>query len=57
MVTPDCQGVRDVARSLPRLLGADGVARTLMPELDAGECAALKRSAEILKTAAEGVRL
>ncbi len=57
MVTPDCQGVRDVALSLPRLLGADGVARTLMPELDAGECAALKRSAEILKTAAEGVRL
>jgi len=36
MMTPDCQGVHDVALSLPRLLGADGVVSTLMPELDAG---------------------
>ena len=57
MVTPDCLGVRDVALSLPRLLGAGGVARTLMPDLDAGELAALKRSAEMLRAAADGVLL
>ena len=33
-----------------------GVVKTFMPDLDAGERAALKRSAEILKEAAEGVR-
>jgi len=45
-----------VALSLPRVLGAGGVLATFMPNLDAGESAALKRSAEILKEAAEGVR-
>ena len=53
----ECEGVRDVALSLPRVLGAGGVVATFMPNLDAGERAALKRSAEILKKAAEGVRL
>ena len=57
MSTAECQGVRDVALSLPRVLGAGGVVKTFMPNLDAGESAALKRSAEILKEAAEGVRL
>ena len=57
MVTAEYQGVRDIALSLPRVLGAGGVVTTLMPELDAGELAALKRSAEILKAAADGVRL
>ncbi len=57
MSTAECQGVRDVALSLPRVLGKDGVVATFMPNLDAGERAALKRSAEILKEAAEGVRL
>jgi L-lactate dehydrogenase len=56
MLTPECQGVRDVALSLPRVLGAVGVVKTLVPDLDAGERAALKRSAEILKEAAKGVR-
>ena len=56
MLTEECQGVRDVALSLPRVLGAGGVVKTLTPNLDAGERAALKRSAEILKEAAEGVR-
>ena len=45
--------MRDVALSLPRVLGAAGVVKTLMPAFDA---AALKRSAQILKEAAEGVR-
>jgi L-lactate dehydrogenase len=57
MLTEECQGVADVALSLPRVLGAGGVVATFMPNLDAGERAALKRSAEILKEAAEGVRL
>ena len=56
MLTPECEGVRDVALSLPRVLGASGVVKTLVPDLDAGERAALKRSAEILREAAEGVR-
>lgn len=57
MVTPECHGVCDVALSLPRVLGAKGVVTTFMPHLDHGERAALRRSAEILKEAAEGVRL
>ena len=56
MLTQECQGVRDVALSLPRVTGAAGVVKTFAPDLDAGERAALKRSAEILKEAAEGVR-
>jgi L-lactate dehydrogenase len=55
-LTAECQGVRDVALSLPRVLGAGGVVKTLTPKLDAAESDALKRSAEILKEAAEGVR-
>ena len=43
--------------SLPRVLGAGGVVKTFTPDLNAGEPAALKRSAEILKEAAEEVRL
>ena len=57
MSTAQCQGVRDVALSLPRVLGVSGVVATFMPNLDAEELAALKRSAETLKQAAEGVRL
>ena len=57
LLTAECHGVRDVALSLPRVLGARGVVTTLMPNLDPGERAALKQSAEILKEAAEGVRL
>ena len=57
LLTAECHGVRDVALSLPRVLGARGVVTTFMPNLDPGERAALKQSAEILKEAAEGVRL
>jgi L-lactate dehydrogenase len=56
MLTAECQGVRDVALSLPRVLDAGGILKTFTPNLDAGESAALKRSAEILKEAVEGVR-
>jgi L-lactate dehydrogenase len=57
MVTEECQGITDIALSLPRLLGAGGVLATVMPNLDIEELAALKQSAEILKKAADGVRL
>ena len=57
MLTAECQGVRDVALSLPRVLGAGGVVKTFIPNLDAEEGAALKKSAEILKQLAEEVRL
>lgn len=57
IVTPEVVGVQDVALSLPRLLGAGGVLETLMPNLDDGEMAALRRSAEILRHAFNGVRL
>ena len=56
MLTAECQGVRDVALSLPRVLGAGGIVKTLTPNLDAAESDALRRSAELLKEAAEGVR-
>ena len=57
MLTAECHGVRDVALSLPRVLGVGGVVTTFMPSLDAGERVALKRSAETLKQATEGIRL
>jgi len=57
MSMAEFHGVNDVALSLPRVLGAAGVMATFMPRLDGGERAALKRSAEILKEAAEGLRL
>ena len=42
-------GVREVALSLPAVVGAGGAQRVLEPELDAGERAALERSAELLR--------
>ena len=44
MLTAECHGVREVALSLPRVLGARGVVTTFMPNLDLGERAALKQS-------------
>lgn len=52
MVEDVVEGVRDVALSLPRIVGAGGVVATLPPALDADEHAALRRSATILKEAA-----
>jgi L-lactate dehydrogenase len=51
MTTDEVEGVRDVALSLPRIVGADGVARTFMPKLSPEECQALARSARVLKEA------
>ncbi|MDF1505693.1 L-lactate dehydrogenase [Roseisolibacter sp. H3M3-2] len=56
-VTAEVEGVRDVALSLPRVVGAAGVVRTLTPELDADERTALRRSAGILREAADALGL
>lgn len=47
-VTDEIEGVRDIALSLPRIIGREGIAATLMPDLDSSERAALKRSAEVI---------
>lgn len=44
-------GIRDVALSLPSVVGAEGVVRVLEPELDDDERAGLERSAEVLREA------
>ncbi|MEN2982072.1 MAG: L-lactate dehydrogenase [Thermus sp.] len=53
--TPEVEGVGEVALSLPRILGAEGVEATVYPSLDEGERQALRRSAEILKEAASSL--
>jgi L-lactate dehydrogenase len=50
-VTPDVGGVRDVAISLPRIVGAAGVLTTLWPQLDESEEHALAASARVLRDA------
>lgn len=48
MLSRDIAGQREVALSVPRILGRAGVSADLMPELDASETAALAASAQIL---------
>ncbi len=55
IVTPEVQGVADVALSLPRLIGRAGVLATLDPSLSPEEATALRRSAEILKDSVAGL--
>jgi L-lactate dehydrogenase len=55
IVNADVEGVRDVALSLPRVVGVRGVTVDLYPDLDDHERTALKRSAEILKEAMDGI--
>lgn len=57
MLTPEVEGVREVALSLPRVIGRDGIAADLMPDLDAAERAALRTSAEILTATAGALPL
>lgn len=47
----EIEGVTDVTLSLPHIVSATGVTEPLYPGLDEAECASLKRSAEILKSA------
>jgi len=49
--------IENVTLSLPRVIGATGIVSTLVPELDEGERIALRRSAEVLKAATEGLAL
>ncbi|MDG4649123.1 L-lactate dehydrogenase [Roseibacterium sp. SDUM158017] len=48
-VEKDVLGVAEVALSLPRIVGRDGVSATLWPDLDARETEGLRASAEILR--------
>ncbi|WP_142849432.1 L-lactate dehydrogenase [Telmatospirillum sp. J64-1] len=53
----EVEGVKDITLSLPRIVGAKGAVGTFWPDLSADEHAALKRSAEVLKKAAEGLEV
>ncbi|MFW5834864.1 MAG: L-lactate dehydrogenase, partial [Pseudomonadota bacterium] len=52
IVTDDVEGLGPVALSLPRVVGRQGIVRTLTPDLDPAERDALRRSAETLIRAA-----
>jgi L-lactate dehydrogenase len=54
MLTDDVEGVGPITLSLPRILGRAGVVRTLLPTLDAGERALLRRSAATIEEALAG---
>lgn len=47
----DMEGIGGVSLSLPRIISAEGIERTIYPELDAEENAALLSSAAVLKKA------
>ncbi|MEI4487586.1 L-lactate dehydrogenase [Frigidibacter sp. MR17.14] len=53
MLTPEVAGVRELALSLPRVIGAEGIIATLPPALSPPEAEALARSAAILKASAD----
>lgn len=50
-------GLRNVALSLPAVVGAQGAADVLEPEMSADERQALMQSADVLRTAAAGIGL
>ncbi len=52
ILNEDVEGVKDVALSLPRIVGWEGVKTTLYPDLSDEERNKLRKSAEILKQAA-----
>ena len=54
-MTGEVCGVRDVALSVPRIIGAQGVAAELFPDLDQNEAAALEESATLLKSLADQI--
>ena len=57
IATPEVAGIRDVALSIPRVVGAEGVVVDLFPDLDDEEYAALNRSASLLKERADAIPL
>lgn len=52
---PEILGIKDVALSLPRVVGRGGVSATLFPDLSLDEETALRASAQVLKDAARGL--
>jgi L-lactate dehydrogenase len=56
-MTDEVEGVRDVALSVPRVVGAQGVTAQLFPEMNEAEHAALERSARLLKDTSSALRL
>ena len=48
-------GIRDVALSLPAIVGAGGAAEVIEPDISADERAALERSADVLRQAARSL--
>jgi L-lactate dehydrogenase len=57
IATPAIEGVTDVALSVPRVVGREGVLADLIPELTPEEHAALRASARLLKDLADAVPL
>ena len=57
VMTSEVEGVRDVALSVPRVVGARGVTAQLFPDLSALERAALERSARLLKDTSSALTL
>ncbi len=55
--TGEVQGVRDVALSLPRVVGRGGITADLMPDLDAAEAEGLAASARLLKDTADALAI
>ncbi|MDJ0931964.1 hypothetical protein [Breoghania sp.] len=56
-VTENVEGVRDVAVSVPRVLGSDGVTATLTPVLAREEHEALAKSAQMMREQVESLDL
>ncbi|AHM62427.1 L-lactate dehydrogenase [Flammeovirgaceae bacterium 311] len=48
-------GLKDVALSLPTIVGSDGATRVLEPQMDEQELKALKHSAEVIKKAIQSI--
>jgi L-lactate dehydrogenase len=57
IVADEIEGVRDVACSIPRVVGAGGVSAQIFPDLDPDEHEALRRSAQLLRDLYESVPL
>jgi len=57
LVTDHVAGVEQVALSLPRVIGANGVAVDMPPDLSAAEHKALQHSAELLKSITDALTL
>lgn len=51
----EVEGVRDVTLSLPQIISAGGIRKTIHPELDAGEKDLLQQSARVIRTAIDAL--